>query len=68
MKVMHSNKYDYVGIEDGWFKFESNPNFEKFDPEIVLVKRVRYVTEDENGKVTSKILVMDSDELVSKGN
>lgn len=46
MKVMHENKYIFVGFENGWFKFRSNPELIDYDEEIVLVKNVRYVLRD----------------------
>lgn len=43
MKVICEKDYLYVGIENGWYKFISNPDKVRFDPEILLVKRVRYI-------------------------
>lgn len=59
MKVIHSNKYLLVGVEDGWLKFISNPSFSKFDEEIILVKRARYVVE-RNGVFFSNVITPDN--------
>lgn len=45
MKVINEKDYDYVGYDKGWFIFRSRPK-ENFDPEMIYVKRVRFIKED----------------------
>lgn len=46
MKVINEKDYVFVEFKDGWFVFKSNPNKLGFDPEILMVKRARFVKLD----------------------
>lgn len=46
MKVINEKDYVFVEFKDGWFVFQSNPNKVNFDPEILMVKRARFVRQD----------------------
>lgn len=41
MKIFQEKDYKYIGQRDGWHCFESIK--ENFDPEIVLVRRARFI-------------------------
>lgn len=42
MKVILEKDYEYIGEENGWYKFMSRPK-KNFDPEIIQVRRARMV-------------------------
>lgn len=41
MKCLNEKDYKYLGLQDGWHKFISQPKI-NFDPEIIMLQRVRY--------------------------
>jgi len=45
MKVIHESDYKLVGTIGTWYMFESLPK-PNFDPEMILVKRVRMIKAD----------------------
>lgn len=46
MKVINEKDYVFVEFKDGWFIFKSNPDKVDFDPEILMVKRARFIRKD----------------------
>lgn len=42
MKVILEKDYEYLGEENGWYKFISRPK-ENYDPEIIQVRRARVI-------------------------
>lgn len=45
MKCLNEKDYKYVGVENNWLKFTSQPKV-GFDPEILLIQRVRFNKKD----------------------